>query len=328
MAENFSYSKLNTYENCGFKYKLVYVDKHFIYDETVATEYGTLIHKTEESIAHSIVDGTPIDYDALKKSFLETAAKIERKYPKEYNEVNPKSGRTYKQKTEQYVASGIYRLEKLMKAHPSYKIVGIEKKFNFTDDKERTFKGAIDRVIFDSLTNKYIIQDIKSYDVELEHADLVTPLQFVIYILAATKMYDTTEENFICQYDLPLCDTTQDAGTKGFMNRGRKKLDSLFEKIGNKDFKPKPTPLCYWCQFSYTNPHLKEEGKNLCPYYSRWTREKPSFDVENQWMGEENHERILEAFKKLKSEEIKSEEIVVVPVEKPKDVRVMRIYRK
>lgn len=36
MAEKFSYSKLNTFESCGWKYKLQYVDGHYISADSLA----------------------------------------------------------------------------------------------------------------------------------------------------------------------------------------------------------------------------------------------------------------------------------------------------
>ena len=36
----FSYSKLNVYENCGWRYKLTYVDKHFVNDRSEERRVG------------------------------------------------------------------------------------------------------------------------------------------------------------------------------------------------------------------------------------------------------------------------------------------------
>ena len=63
--ERFSYSKLSTFKQCGFKYKLRYVDKHRVKNDTVATYFGTLVHYTEECIAKCIKGGIPIDYNEV-----------------------------------------------------------------------------------------------------------------------------------------------------------------------------------------------------------------------------------------------------------------------
>ena len=70
MAERFSYSKVDTYSQCGFRYKLRYVDKHFVSSDSLATELGTAIHETEEAIANAIKAGETINYIALKNKLI------------------------------------------------------------------------------------------------------------------------------------------------------------------------------------------------------------------------------------------------------------------
>ena len=60
--ENFSYSKLSTYKDCPFRFYLNYVLKNFAYSASIATEFGSAIHKCEEDIAHYIQDKKEIDY--------------------------------------------------------------------------------------------------------------------------------------------------------------------------------------------------------------------------------------------------------------------------
>ena len=52
--EKFSYSKLEIYESCSWRYKLIYEDKNFIKIPSIATDFGTLIHFIEESLAKDI----------------------------------------------------------------------------------------------------------------------------------------------------------------------------------------------------------------------------------------------------------------------------------
>lgn len=54
MSEKFSYSKLECFEGCHYKYKLIYTDKHFIDSPAIATDFGTLIHFVEETMARKI----------------------------------------------------------------------------------------------------------------------------------------------------------------------------------------------------------------------------------------------------------------------------------
>lgn len=293
MAEKFSYSKLDTYHQCGYKYKLKYVDGNYSYTDSIATEFGTLIHSIEESMLNTLKAGEAINYTKLKNQFLLSALQLQNKYPVDFMALD-KSNRTYADKMYEYLLTGIYRLENFLKEHPTYTIIGSEIPFNFTYNSY-LFKGFIDRVFFDTTTETYIIQDIKTYAVPVEEAKLKTPLQFVVYALAIESIYSSTK--ICCQYDLPLCNLVQDAGTKGFVERGKKQLDKLFAHIEAKEFIPSPSPLCAWCEYCANSAAAADTTKYLCPYFCQWTKENKTFDKMYDWAGPENDAVIVEAYK-------------------------------
>lgn len=313
--EKFSYSKLSTYETCPWRYKLTYIDKHFINDSSIATEFGTLIHFIEETIANDIKnnDNEPnfmIDndkyLDILFNGSLDSegkevigVTKLKEKYPKEFNEPD-KVGLTYEDKVKDYIENGIYSLRNFLTNDKDIIILEAEKEFNL-NYKGYIFHGFIDRVLKDNSTGEIIVEDIKTWS-KMEDKDLVTPLQFVIYSLAASEMYEISLDKIKCYYCLPFTHMRYAAGTKGFMTRGLKKLDKLFDEISKDMFEPKPSPLCHWCTFCATNPNQKEEAKNLCPYFMKWTRQNKNKSVAYEWMGIENHDAILTAFIKEQKE--------------------------
>lgn len=298
MEGRFSYSKIDTYSQCGFKYKLKYVDGHYFYSGSVATEIGTLIHATEEAIARSLKAGEKPDYAKLKNDLILKAVDIKHKYREDFRQPD-KHGRTYADKLRTYLEKSVYRLEEFMAGHPELEIVGIEEAFSFKYNGTQ-FKGFIDRAFRDKVTGKVLVQDIKTYAAPVEKEKLATPLQFVIYEMAAEKLWGVKEDEVSCQYDLPFCGVAQDAGTAGFMDRGRKKLDKLLEGIGQKLFVPSPSPLCFYCPYSITNPEADvkalKEGNCFCPYHSLWTKKHKTFETLEQWEGLENHEQVLEDY--------------------------------
>lgn len=295
-TESFSFSKLETYENCGFKFKLKYRDKLNFFTQNVATELGTCVHSIEEDIANAIKAGEKINYVQLKNRLILKMYELEHKYPEAYKELD-KSDRTYKEKIYNYLESGIYRLEKYLKDHPTYKVVATEQHFKVEVDGVG-LNGYIDRILQDTATGEFIVQDIKTYAIPVEDQKLVTPLQFVVYVLALTKLYNVKLDKIKCSYDLPFCDIVQAAGTKGFMTRGLKKLHKLVDAINNNEFVPKPSPLCHWCEFCPTNPNQPKEtkGKCYCPYHSLWTRQNQSFEAAEVWQGLEQHGIVLENY--------------------------------
>jgi len=303
-SEKFSYSKLECFEGCHYKYKLVYRDKNHVKSEAIATDFGTLIHFIEETMARKIQNNEKLNREEIldilynindEKEKIYGVNILKEKYPKEWNEKD-KSNRTYTDKINEYVNNGMFRLYDHLMRNPNLEIVGIEEEFNL-ELNGYTFHGFIDRVFRDRNTGHLYIEDIKTWAEKPEDKKLVTPLQFVFYTLAAEELYNTTEDNITCAYELVLCDTKCAAGSKGFIKRGLKKIEKIMEEIESGDFEPSPSPLCHWCVFSETFPNQPEEAKKLCPYFSHWTKLNKDFTKENEWMGEENHEAILEAFK-------------------------------
>lgn len=308
----FSYSRLSVFDHCGWRYKLNYEDKHYVYDANLANLLGSTLHYVEEHIAIALINGEKPDYDKLKDQFMNINIPkthptdvngdiyginiLKEKYRKEFYEMD-EHGVSYFTKCKQYLETGIYRLENYLKENPNISIVAVEQPFG-VNYNGYFLGGYIDRILYDHDKEEYIIEDIKTRDHPFAEKDLVTPLQFVVYSIAVKEMKSLKDYPVRCNYDLPFCEMRQQAGTLGFVKRGLKKLDKIFEGISNKEFAPKPSPLCYWCPYSHTNPNQHEEGKNLCCYYSLW---KPngtakSWEVMNKWEGFDKHDIVMQRF--------------------------------
>ena len=279
-TERFSYSKIGVFEQCRYKYKLIYTDGNYISTDSVATEFGTLVHYIEEQMVKRLNTNftlTEGDYQELLDLFENAdihnpnetvlGLRILRdKYQAEWN-VPDKSNRTYEEKADEYKIRGIYRLREFLRNNPDIEVLEAEKEFNL-DFQGYLFHGFIDRVYRNTLTGEIYVEDIKTWSQEAGSSELTTPMQFVIYCLAAEQIYNVTDNQLKCFYELPLCNIKQAAGTKGFISRGVKKLTKLLEEIKTGDFTPSPSPLCHWCVFSGTYPNQPEEAKKLCPYFS------------------------------------------------------------
>ena len=271
--EKYSYSKISTYKQCGFHYFLKYREKNFIDSSSVATEFGTAIHETEECIAIAIQNNTPIDYISLKNKFIIESRKIAQKYPIEFFN-RDKSGRTYQEKMYLYLESAIYRLEKYMQRHQELEIIGIEQKFDYDYDGVHSFNGSIDRAFRNKNTGEILIQDIKSWSVPAQNSDLKAPLQFAVYMMAAEKLWDIQLNKIKCEYDLPLCDMTQAATSDDIVSESKPVLDKLFKGIHDENFKPTVSALCHWCAHNpLTNPGILDTNPEaVCPYFSTWQK--------------------------------------------------------
>ncbi len=297
----FSYSKLNTFQSCGFKYKLTYVDGHYIYTDSLASELGSTLHKCEEYMFNELRFGRQIDYEKVKDMFLNIKIDkkdkfdteggiyginiLKEKYKEDFYKVDD-NGQSYFTKTLDYLNFGMHRLEEYLKANPDLEPFDCEKYvcYNYNG---HVIGGFIDRIFYNRKTGEYIIEDIKTKGKPFKDEELITPLQLVIYTIGLHECLDIPYDKISCVYDLPILGIRQSAGTKGYVARGKAKLEKIFDGIAKGDWTPSPTPLCHWCSYCPTNPEQTEEAKNLCPYYSLWTRENKTREVSHKWRGME-----------------------------------------
>lgn len=271
--DRYSYSKISTYKQCKFKFKLKYLDKNFLYSANIATDFGSLVHETEESIALAIQAGVPIDYITLKNKFIIESRKLALKYPTEFF-TEDKSNRTYQEKVYLYLDSAIYRLENFLKQNPNLQIIGVEQHFEYNYDNVHSFNGSIDRAFLDTTTNEILIQDIKTWAVPAQDSELKAPLQFAVYMMAAQNIWGVPASKIRCEYDLPLCDKVQPALANDIIESGTEQLNKLFKAIHDNDFKPTVTALCHWCEYNpLTNPDILDTKPGaICPYFSTWQK--------------------------------------------------------
>ena len=323
----YSYTKLSCLDQCPFKYKLQYIDKNYFFEDTLATELGTLVHYIEEQIARSIIAKQPIDYQKLKTLFVHADIHPEEndtdlihaattnvvsnkdanatilgceilssKYQQEFYEVD-KDGFSYYNKCQDYLNTGIYQLENFLKENPDLEIFDVEHEF-LVPFNDVLLYGFIDRIYKNKKTGEFIVEDIKTKGKPYPQEQLITPLQFVTYAIGLKEELGLTDYPTEFYYCLPFVGIKQQAGTPGFINRGIKKLNKLLEKANGDEFAPKPGPLCHWCAFCPTNPNQPEAAKYKCPYFSLWTPggSAKGFDTLNKWEGNARHEIILKKF--------------------------------
>ena len=290
--DKYSYSKISTYHQCPMRFKLHYLEKNYLFSDSVATEFGTAVHECEERIATAIQVGEPIDYIALKNNFIIGCRKLAHKYPNEWVKLD-KSNRTYAEKMYLYLDSAIYRLEKFMLDNPDLEIIGIEQKFEYDYDGVHAFTGSIDRAFKNKPTGEIIIQDIKTWPVPAQNSELKAPAQFTVYAMAAQQLWKVDASKIKCEYDLPLCDLRQSAISDNIIAEGCQQLDKWFAGITKGDFKPTVSALCNWCQYSplANSDLLNTKPGAICPYCSTWQKSGDNVrDVLCKWEGPENIE--------------------------------------
>lgn len=285
----YSYSKLDTFIQCPMKYKLKYIDGNYVDSEAIALEIGTIIHKVMELKHEKLVAGDEVDYGKLlticKNGTVENHQKLlgvvelEEKYSDIFNEVNKKSGMTYHDKLNNFCDYLVNDKD----LEDGWKTLDTEVKFEFVYNDRCILHGFIDRVDINEKGEIRVI-DYKTANKIYDTKDLPTALQMFIYCLACEEMYSKTPVAFI--YDMVFLGEKQNALTKGYRKRGIAKLEKTLDAIEAADSEGgselcKPTPLCYYCDYSPTNPNSFPLNQ-LCPRYSLWRPDKKTFEIHEE----------------------------------------------
>ena len=167
-----------------------------------------------------------------------------------------------------------------------------EMPFEFVWDNKVIIKGFIDRIDTKDTEKgetQYRTVDYKTSKKVYEQSKLATSLQFGVYALAILNKFGVLPVE--SEYRFILIDDKQFALTKGWENRLIKALDKVFGDIEASEkkevFVPKPSPLCHWCNFCQTNPEATIY-RNECEYFSKWTPNQKTFEVNKKWNALEN----------------------------------------
>lgn len=286
IKEILSYSRIDVFKQCPYRYKLKYIDKNYTNTSSLALQIGTLCHYCMEmKYSGMSVDKILQGLDNGFKTDMETIKGLNElidEYPFEFYEINEKSGMSLEDKIKEF--------KNKLKNEPidiDWEVIGLEKEFEITFNNKAKIKGFIDRIDRHKLTGEIRVIDYKTNNKEYDKKDLATPLQMYIYSLACYELYGQYPTE--CIYDLLFLNKKQIGGTKGYLNRGfnalNKILDSMiyYQDLGSEYLQPKQSPLCHFCDFCITNPNSDPWYNNLCEYYSLWTKEKKTFEVNKKW---------------------------------------------
>ena len=278
------------------KYYLKYIQGNYVSSDAIHLDIGSILHKGLEIKYRNIIEGIDTDYDALILNIMEGIAEdtekdkgnliiginsIKEKYgDNSFVEINEKSNLSYNDKLNTYFA---YIKEDTLE--DGWKPLAVEQDFEFVYADRCVLNGFIDRIDINDEGELRVV-DYKSSNKLFEYKDLTTPLQMFIYALACEEIYGKRPIEY--EYDMILLGEKQSACTKGYYNRGVKKLnkilDSIEESTVNGEWKPKATPLCYWCDYSNTNPNAPFYTSDLCDYYLLWEPNNKTFEKNKEFI--------------------------------------------
>ena len=306
-----SYSGLEMFSQCPYRYSIKYNRGLFSQEQTIALEVGSICHKILELKADALLKGERVDYQYLETilkngyigSNVSNEAKllgieaIQEKYGKDIWLQSEDGTLSYEDKLALFREKVIKEEVPVPNNKSEWGVKGSEIPFNFIylvevpgqGMKRVLFNGFIDRIDerYDLKKEKtcYRVVDYKTSKKVYDSRKLATPLQMIIYGLAlATEIGELPEEY---QYSFILLDAKASACSKGYLKRGLGKLDEylidLFERKEMNKWDAKGTPLCYWCDYNRQGIVKDESVMNICEHFCLWKPDKKTFECVEPW---------------------------------------------
>jgi len=269
----YSHSRISTFEQCPFKFKLHYIDEiKPAIEHTIETHLGSAIHSTLEWLYTQIM-GKHIP--TLDETITYYAVKWQDSYAQDTLIV--KKELTQKD----YFNKGVKFLVDYYTTHHPFKdnTLEVEKRILINLDEEEKYKiqGFIDRLSYNLQTGEYEIHDYKTANSMPRKHQIDNDRQLALYSIAIKELFG--EEKDICltwhflAHNQKICIRK----TNKELIELKKEIIQAIEKIeSTTNFPTQKSILCNWCGY-----------KDYCPEFGGCPPEKDSGKIPNQEITDE-----------------------------------------
>jgi len=244
----YSHSRLSTFEQCSLKYKYRYIDK--IIPEiagTIESHLGNSIHKTLEWLYNKIKQ---------ENSIVPSIEEMISFYINEWNNGYSKEIIIVKSEMSEsdYFNKGIKILADYYFSNFPFEdnTLDIEKKILISLDEEGTYKirGFIDRISYNKETGEYEIHDYKTSNFLPMQNKIDSDRQLSIYAMAIKNEFGNDKNVLLTWHYLAFNKKIHSRRTNHSLEKIKQEILELIKKIeSTKDFFPKKSPLCSWCEY-------------------------------------------------------------------------------
>ncbi len=202
-SKTISYSQFALYNECPWKWKLMYVDKHKPETQNIHLTFGTAMHETIQHYLTIAFEQTAKEADRMDLSdYLYQRLKENYKLNLEKNKGIPF---TTRMEMDEFYRDGVEILEFIRKKRTeyfptkNYKLLGMEVPLlEKVGDYNVYLMGFIDMVILDERDNKITVYDFKTSTRgwgDKEKKDENKKAQIIIYKEFFSKQYDIPIDN-------------------------------------------------------------------------------------------------------------------------------------
>jgi putative RecB family exonuclease len=241
----YSHSRLSTFEQCRYKYKLKYIDKiPSPVKKSVEAHLGECVHEALEWLYKNIIAGKVPQMDEVISRYSGT-------WQEKDTEEMLIVGRFSKQ---DYFNKGVkFLIDYYMKNTPFQDgTVETEKKvwINLGENFPHKVVGYIDRLVYNNQKNEYEIHDYKTANTLPNREKFENDRQLALYSIAIKDLYgkDTpvTLTWHYLNYNMKLVSKRTNEQLEE-LKENTKRLINEIESTG--EFPPDKSILCNWCEY-------------------------------------------------------------------------------
>ena len=247
----YSYSQLNTFNNCPQKYKIIYIDKIKSNNESIEAFVGKRVHETLDWLYSNLENNDFVSFDRIVDKFNDL-------WNQKWHDCIYVAKNPYKKVNVDYLNKNNYKKVAINNLSLFY-----NKYFDYSNDnniftemnieikiEKFKFKGIIDRL--DIGKDKINIIDYKTGKTKLK-LTLMDKLQLFIYQLAIEEKYKNKEiylnwlyvNNKNIQHEIVLNNSSKDK----LKNKLLSLLKQIDKSIASNQFPWKESLLCNWCYY-------------------------------------------------------------------------------
>lgn len=263
----YSHSRLSSFEQCPFKFKLRYLDKiKPDFESSIESHLGSVTHNTLEWL-----------YIEVKKGNMPSIEEVIVYYSENWQN-NYKEGTLIVRKNltvKDYFNKGVkFILDYYMKHKPFQDgTLELEKRIliDLNGDGKYKIQGFIDRLTHNKETNEYEVHDYKTANSLPKREKVETDRQLALYSIAIKEIFGQNYNVLLIWHYLAHNVKITSRRTSDQLEQLKKDIMNLIDEIEvTKDFPPKKSVLCGWCEYKSKCPHfggaVREQQKMIENY--------------------------------------------------------------
>jgi putative RecB family exonuclease len=293
-TEPYSHSRLETYRNCPWQFKLQYIDKIEVEEaETVEAFLGSRVHEVLEKLYKDMrmakiptLDDLLAHYDHLYGQNWHEGVKIVR------TDYGPEN---YRELGRRYITEYYNRYHPFDQARTIALEQRVSVKISDEEGKEYTIRGVIDRLSV-AEDGTYEIHDYKTSGRLPTQEEVDKDRQLALYHIAVQGMWEDVGDVELVWHYLAFGKELRSRRTAGELEGLRGDIIRLIREIERDTaFQPRESALCDWCPYPElcpakkhglltaglpVNEYLKEPGVNLVNRFADLHRQKQEIEGE------------------------------------------------